>query len=65
MEKTFLVTITYDENENPHAFTDENLTKNIEVVTEASFVEDIQVNARRAYTPAEIEKSKSEPISIH
>jgi hypothetical protein len=60
MQKTFLVTISYDEDENsPHEFSDESLAHGLKFITEASFSKPVDVNARRAYSPAEIEEPKT------
>ena len=64
ISKTFLVTITYDEDkESSHQFTDENLSKDLKVVIEATSHDPLAVTARRIYVPEEI--IKPAPITLH
>lgn len=62
--KTFLVTLTYEEDQqDDHQFTDANLEQGLKFVTEASLP--VNVNARRAYTPEEIQQPLPAQIIIH
>jgi len=63
--KTFFVTLTYDsELQDSIELTDENIECALKYVTEASFVNSVSVNARKAHVPAEIPEEKM-PVVLH